>query len=282
MIILTLNVLTSGSPDLVKIRGKTSEQYKRELKDKKYDSRWTLTHGFLAGMGGIRVYDGDDGPKKFRPGSKFFEDIKMRPIIQQIGLISSKDVQDKSKGDAMSKFFVLIQTTWFIVQCLARWAIHLPVTELEVVTLAYAVQNIFIYTLWWNKPQSLTVPYRLYLDKSEQISENLDVKDDNKQEELPLIPRSPSPNIADEAPNTNSLPKSETSRGRSRRGRKRSLLTHEVSVCYFMYISNASSQPKSGCSQPTRESRASSWGYVVGMDIGYSLFWLGPFSEPSI
>ncbi|EKM77090.1 hypothetical protein AGABI1DRAFT_13751, partial [Agaricus bisporus var. burnettii JB137-S8] len=124
--------------------------------------RWTLTHGFLADMGGIRLYDaGDKDLQKFRPGSKIFEDLKMRSIIQQTGLISCDDIQDKSKGDWMTKFFVVIQTTWFIIQCLARWAIHLPVTELEVVTLAYAVQNIFIYILWWNKPQSLSVPFRL-------------------------------------------------------------------------------------------------------------------------
>lgn len=166
----------------------------------------------------------------------------MRPIIQQIGLISLKDIEDKSKGDWISKFFVLIQTTWFIVQCLARWAIHLPVTELEVVTLAYAVQNIFIYSLWWNKPQSLSVPYRLYLEKDREHSGKLEVKGDDKQEEAPLIPRSSSPNPGDEALNTDSLPKSETRRGKSRRGRKRSHLTNEVaqvSACYFIHIRNS-------------------------------------------
>src|SRR5262249_27414779 len=92
--------LTQGSPELVTIRVKDTKQYERELKDKKYDGRWTLTHGFLAAMGGIRLYT-DDGnyPQKFKLGSKIFEDPKMRPMIQQIGLISSKDIEDKSKGD---------------------------------------------------------------------------------------------------------------------------------------------------------------------------------------
>lgn len=115
----------------------------------------------------------------------------MRPIIQQIGLISKNDIEDKSKGDWMTKLFVVLQTTWFIFQCFARWAAHLPVTELEVVTLAYAVQNVFIYALWWRKPQNLSVPFRLYLEE-ETTSEKLEVS--GTKEGTPELQRSPSMN----------------------------------------------------------------------------------------
>lgn len=40
-------------------------------------------------------------------------------------------------------------------QCITRWITRLPVTELEVVTLAFALLNIGTYCLWWNKPQNM-------------------------------------------------------------------------------------------------------------------------------
>jgi hypothetical protein len=59
---------------------------------------------------------------------------------------------DKSKGDALSKGLTLAQGLWFTTQCLARVHQHLAVTELEVATLAFAVVNVFIWLLWWDKP----------------------------------------------------------------------------------------------------------------------------------
>jgi hypothetical protein len=59
---------------------------------------------------------------------------------------------DKSKGDALSKGVAMVQGLWFTTQCVARVHQHLAVTELEVATLAFAVVNLFIWFLWWDKP----------------------------------------------------------------------------------------------------------------------------------
>jgi hypothetical protein len=72
--------------------------------------------------------------------------------------ISAEDINDRSKGDAISKAFVILQTSWFIAQCIARWATRLPVTELEVATLAFATLNGITYGLWWDKPQNVGRP----------------------------------------------------------------------------------------------------------------------------
>jgi hypothetical protein len=64
----------------------------------------------------------------------------------------TEDIMDKSKGDALSKGLALAQGLWFTTQCLARVHQRLAVTELEVATLAFAVVNVFIWLLWWNKP----------------------------------------------------------------------------------------------------------------------------------
>lgn len=52
----------------------------------------------------------------------------------------------------------MAQTTWFILHFIERLAIHLPRAQLEVMTVAYAVLNALVYTLWWNKPYNVDEP----------------------------------------------------------------------------------------------------------------------------
>lgn len=73
-------------------------------------------------------------------------------------LVTESEILDKSKGDRLGKLLTVLQTTWFIAQYLERWAAHLPRTQLEVMTLAYAALNILIYALWWRKPLNIEEP----------------------------------------------------------------------------------------------------------------------------
>lgn len=72
--------------------------------------------------------------------------------------ITKEDIQDKSKGDILTKGFVVLQTTWFILQLIARAITRLPITELEISTLAFAILNGATYALWWNKPLDVQRP----------------------------------------------------------------------------------------------------------------------------
>ncbi|KAG8812280.1 hypothetical protein FRC19_003268 [Serendipita sp. 401] len=72
------------------------------------------------------------------------------------------EIDDKSKSDWIAKSLVLFQTLWFVVQCIARKMDHLPLTELEVVTLGYALLNLVIYVIWWDKPQKVARPIRVF------------------------------------------------------------------------------------------------------------------------
>ncbi|KAF9473621.1 hypothetical protein BDN70DRAFT_964169, partial [Pholiota conissans] len=126
--------------------------------------RWTLTHGFFLQMGGFMLSDDGrsihiliDGsqpktPKKLQLIHNIKEGVISPPRITE------EDIQDRSKGNIISKTIIILQTTWFIVQCIARWSQHLPVTELEVVTLGFAMLNGITYILWWNKPQNVGRP----------------------------------------------------------------------------------------------------------------------------
>jgi hypothetical protein len=76
--------------------------------------------------------------------------------------LSKAEIEDKSKGDAISKGLVILQTGWFVTQCIARGAQGLPITELELATVAFAALNFAIYLLWWEKPQNVQRGVRVY------------------------------------------------------------------------------------------------------------------------
>ena len=72
------------------------------------------------------------------------------------------EIKDRGKSDWLAKSLVLLQTSWFVLQCIARGVEHLPVTHLEIVTLAYAAMNFVIYIFWWNKPLNVNRPIRVF------------------------------------------------------------------------------------------------------------------------
>ena len=80
---------------------------------------------------------------------------------KEIELPTEEDIQDRSKSDSLAKALVLIQTGWFIIQCIVRWIEHLPLTQLEITTLAYAAVNFGIYLAWWDKPRNVNSPVRV-------------------------------------------------------------------------------------------------------------------------
>lgn len=114
-------------------------------------------------MGGFMLYD------KGKPVQVLtFERIKSLIEKEQIdpadlATISEEDILDKSKRDFLSKLLVVLQTSWFVVQCIGRWYSDLPLAELEISTLAFAVLNATVYGIWWNKPQGVLVAIKIPL-----------------------------------------------------------------------------------------------------------------------
>ena len=77
-------------------------------------------------------------------------------------LPTEEEIKDRGKSDWLAKSLVLLQTSWFVMQCIAHAIEHLPLTHLEVVTLAYASVNFVIYIFWWNKPLNVNRPVRVF------------------------------------------------------------------------------------------------------------------------
>ncbi|KAJ6449561.1 hypothetical protein C8R45DRAFT_1130684 [Mycena sanguinolenta] len=112
------------------------------------------THGFFVGMGGFVSPDGHLIATLKQLGDPD-RGSKLQDAIRNV---NEEEVKDKSKGDALSEGVALLQGLWFILLCLARAHQRLAVTQLEVATLAFAVVNIFIWLLWWNKPLDVQWP----------------------------------------------------------------------------------------------------------------------------
>lgn len=128
---------------------------------------WTQSHGYFAIMGGFMVFEGDKEHHSVSP-----EELKK--LLKEGAIrITEKEIKDKGRGDALSKGFILVQTTWFILQCIARRIEGLPITELELVTLAFAALNFATYAVWWNKPLNVECAMRVY--RKEEAEDKLEV-----------------------------------------------------------------------------------------------------------
>ena|ERR1700683_587671 len=112
-----------------------------------------LTHGFFAIMEGFVLVDQSD-KELYTLSSKKMEFLTQEGTID-FPTITKVEIEDCSKADWLAKSLILIQMGWFIVQFSAHAAQHLPIAELEVVTLAYATLNLLVYILWWYKPQNV-------------------------------------------------------------------------------------------------------------------------------
>ena len=105
--------------------------------------------------------------RRFRDGRRFRE-----PCEIAFPMITAEEIQDKARGDFLSKVIVILQSLWFIVQCIARGKQGLALTELELVTLALASLNGVMYYFWWDKPLGVKEPVRVY-PKGERPAEKV-------------------------------------------------------------------------------------------------------------
>jgi len=134
---------------------------------------WTKTHAFFLIMGGFTLY------KRGKPLRVLeWRDLQVLAGAGRIAWpdIAEEEINDRSKGDYLSKGIVVLQTTWFIVQFIARAASKLTITELEVVTLAFSTLIGVIYYSWWDKPLDVrrSVPVHLVeLNMEQTTSDNI-------------------------------------------------------------------------------------------------------------
>ncbi|KAI0062739.1 hypothetical protein BV25DRAFT_1915871 [Artomyces pyxidatus] len=118
--------------------------------------KWTTQHGFFVVMGGYLHYE-KGKPKHPLSRTDVVALVESGDLVPPL----QEEIQGWSQGDALSKALAVIQTLWFVVQCIARRAEGLPIMQLEVVTLAYTTITVAMYMAWWYKPQNIGGPIRV-------------------------------------------------------------------------------------------------------------------------
>jgi len=119
--------------------------------------KWTKTHGFFLQMGGFMLQSENGREKRVLGWKTFMNHYKLGEI--NLSDITEARINDHSKADGFAKGLALLQTCWFIIQCIAHFSdSKLVLTEIELVTAALAVLSLVMYFLWWNKPFNAEIP----------------------------------------------------------------------------------------------------------------------------
>ncbi|KAK0230081.1 hypothetical protein IW262DRAFT_377377 [Armillaria fumosa] len=111
----------------------------------------SLKHGFLVSMGAFEFSDHCPVTRQN------LEDND--ELVITLGRITKEEIDDRNKGDGLSKGIAIIQATWFLMQCAARLKLNLPITILEAVAVGYAVFTVINYAAWWHKPLGISIPF---------------------------------------------------------------------------------------------------------------------------
>ena len=150
--------------------------------------KWTTEHGYFLQMGGFKLACSQNDAYRWvswrstlyqewrmlrreyaypsRLGDDIWERVlhfyEFRQLLQEHKIdfpsTTEAEIDDRSKGDALSKGIALLQITWFIIQLIARRVQGLTITELELTTAALAGLNSVMYVFWWNKPLDVRCP----------------------------------------------------------------------------------------------------------------------------
>ncbi len=113
-------------------------------------------------MGGFAciVSDGDGKvtPAKFTArGIRFLSEREPNFIIPQLQ-VPLTSITDRSKSSSLGKALLIIQVAWFCLNCLSRLIENLPLSLLEVSTLAHGLYTLASFAAWSYKPQNVDEP----------------------------------------------------------------------------------------------------------------------------
>jgi len=133
---------------------------------------WTLRHGFFALMGGFLVLMDSDQPHLFerpegyRPDSESILSPGGVLLLGHIPAVEKDILNPRSRTDDLSKVFAICQAGWMLIQTLGRKLSGLPITLLELNTMAHVGCALFMYAIWFKKPQDVREPIGIPLNSS--------------------------------------------------------------------------------------------------------------------
>jgi hypothetical protein len=116
---------------------------------------WSMVHAFYADSGGftLRAPDCPDFPVT---ATQIHYLVSRKYLAAPA--ISEEEIWDKSKADFFAKAVASFQVSWFVGQIIARAVHGLPITLLELATLALITCSGSTFFFWFFKPLDVGVP----------------------------------------------------------------------------------------------------------------------------
>ena len=121
--------------------------------------KWTLTQCFFANMGGL-YYDDENSQFPLTALQIAAEQKKSDGRFDHPEK-PEKDIQDKSKQDWFAKLIAALQFLQLVLSLIVRKTQGLAFSQLEAITLGFAVCGATIYLIYLYKPQSVGTPFRV-------------------------------------------------------------------------------------------------------------------------
>ena len=120
---------------------------------------WTLTHAFLADMGGFVLQPKLNSVQewvRFPLNAKQVHYLVIKDYIPYSAVhLDKQTIADRNKVDGIVRTITVCQILWFVIGCVARAMQHLAVTILELTTLGFIVCTIGTYYFWFHKPTDI-------------------------------------------------------------------------------------------------------------------------------
>ena len=126
---------------------------------------WCLEHGFFAVMGGFQVNVDEQYEWILCDGSIVTpRAVVLLAELGKIVPVTRDTLTARSKADSLGKTLVCLQAGWIALQTIVRKTSGLPITLLELNTIAHVACTVIMYGLWWHKPQDVKETEKIHID----------------------------------------------------------------------------------------------------------------------
>ncbi|KAH0433896.1 hypothetical protein CcaCcLH18_05648 [Colletotrichum camelliae] len=132
--------------------------------------KWTVVHSYYAQMGGILYQSwtpSRDSPPQYycctasmltaRYSLFGYDRERIKNLFRNV-ILGTRDIGDKSKADWVLKGIAVAQVSWLILSVIVRSILDLPITQLEIATISFAVMAVLSYAANWWKPKDISYP----------------------------------------------------------------------------------------------------------------------------
>ena len=147
-----------------------ARRWEKEFKNSELEG-WSMAHSFYANMGGIVLAPKDeDEIERFPINAAQLHFLAKKGYIDHTS-IAKKTILDKNKVSGELRLLTLGQTLWFCLNCFARIYQRIPLTTIELSTLAFIIPSIGTLYFWWHKPMDVESYIVIRLDSNTSIAQ---------------------------------------------------------------------------------------------------------------